>query len=335
MTDPLIVQGKDLHDRLGLAREHATMIQNALICLRNAAEETRNVPLDSRQVDANVAALMAVMRHWSELDEVKEFASQGVRELLSPVDLLDPGHVMPSGRHARLHDFVDTLEATGVPSGPGEVNPHEQQFTYVMDALVAASMAAKDPRYLITKPSIPKRYEDGVRGLRWLCSQAIAYAMELQEVLEAIGTSGAARNPWLHALRQIDDLHYSEFEHFIASLLDRDGYRIVRSGGGSGDQGADVLAMDGLGQYLVVQCKHFSGGAGSVGQPVAQHLFGGAYAMQPAALPILVTNGKFTGRAKAWSRQNHRVRLVGREGLAQWSKGGQGLASVIRAQQSS
>ncbi|MFE9219607.1 restriction endonuclease [Streptomyces lavendulae] len=78
--------------------------------------------------------------------------------------------------------------------------------------------------------------------------------------------------------------------------------------------------MDDLGRHIAVQCKHFIGGdGGSVGQPVAQYLFGGAHAIQPAALPILVTNGKFTGSAKAWSGERHRVLLIGREELARWS----------------
>ncbi|MFF2191690.1 restriction endonuclease [Streptomyces sp. NPDC058157] len=129
-------------------------------------------------------------------------------------------------------------------------------------------------------------------------------------------------------LRQIDNLHHSAFEQHIADLLDRDGYRIVRSGGGAGDQGVDVLAVDELGNHLAVQAKHFTAGNGRVGQPVLQHLVGGNH--PPRTLPIVVTNGAFVGGAKAWAAEGDRVRLIDREGLKRWSEAGMPLADVLR-----
>ncbi|MFD3659048.1 restriction endonuclease [Streptomyces sp. NPDC058659] len=130
-------------------------------------------------------------------------------------------------------------------------------------------------------------------------------------------------------LDEVDTLHHTEFEQLVAALLDRDGYRIVRSGGGAGDMGADVLAKDEFDRYIMVQCKHFRDGNGSVGQPVAQHLYGGAVAVHPSTLAVVVTNGRITGGAKVWAKEAERVRLVDRDGLRLWAEDGVPLTEVI------
>lgn len=127
---------------------------------------------------------------------------------------------------------------------------------------------------------------------------------------------------------QVDCLHHTAFEQLVADLLDRDGYRIVRSGGGSGDQGVDVLAVDSLGNHLALQCKHFAMGNGRVGQPVVQHLVGGAH--PPRTLPIVVTNGQFVGGAKDWAGEGDRARLIDRQALKHWSEDGEALADVMK-----
>lgn len=138
------------------------------------------------------------------------------------------------------------------------------------------------------------------------------------------------RPPAGMGILQVDVLHHREFEQFVADLLDRDGYHIVRSGGGAGDQGADVLAVDDLGRYLMVQCKHRRDGQGAVGQDVAQHLWGGAMALHSTTLPIIVTNSRFTGSAKMWAAEGNRVRLIGREELTQWAQEGKTLGEVLK-----
>lgn len=110
----------------------------------------------------------------------------------------------------------------------------------------------------------------------------------------------------------------------------RDGYRIIRSGGGAGDMGADVLGADPLGRFVMVQAKHFTRGSGSVGQPVVQHLYGGAMATHPSTLPVAVTNGRLTGGAKGWAAEHFRARLIGREELRRWAENGESLESVLK-----
>ncbi|MFD5105019.1 restriction endonuclease [Streptomyces cinereoruber] len=125
----------------------------------------------------------------------------------------------------------------------------------------------------------------------------------------------------------IDRLHHSEFEYLVADLIDRDGYRVIRSGGGAGDQGGDVIAVDDFGRHLLVQCKHGTGK--SVGQDVAQHLYGGAMAMHMGTLPIIVTTQRVTGGAREWAKDRDRVRFVDREGLKRWAEDGERLSAVI------
>lgn len=159
--------------------------------------------------------------------------------------------------------------------------------------------------------------------------QLVDYATKVIGLLDDLLAAGVFTGPAELSIDKIDILHHSHFEKLIGDLLDRDGYRVVRAGGGAGDQGTDVLAMDDLDRHLIVQCKHFRDGNDSVGQPVAQHLFGGAHAMQPPALPILVTNGTLTNPAKVWSKESNRVRLIGREELIRWAGNKEPLAAVI------
>ncbi|MEV7571411.1 restriction endonuclease [Streptomyces tanashiensis] len=179
-------------------------------------------------------------------------------------------------------------------------------------------------------PKLMRLYKDYATILYELREELVSYACSWIDTLEAVINAVKWMAPVVASMADIDVLHHSKFERLVADLLDRDGYRVLRSGGGAGDQGADVLAVDEFGRYIMVQAKHFTGGKGSVGQPVAQHLYGGANAIHPSTLPIVVTNGTFTGSAKVWSKEQYRVRLIGREELARWSEGGESLASVLR-----
>ncbi|MFJ2099362.1 restriction endonuclease [Streptomyces anulatus] len=159
--------------------------------------------------------------------------------------------------------------------------------------------------------------------------QLVGYGTMVVGLLDDLLEAGIFTEPAGLPMDAIDALHHSHFEKLVSDLMDRDGYRVVRSGGGSGDQGVDVLAIDDKGQYLMVQCKHFRDGKGSVGQPVMQHLYGGAMSVRRSTLAIVVTNGRIVGTAKEWAEENDRVRLVGREALQRWAEGGEALIAVI------
>lgn len=175
-----------------------------------------------------------------------------------------------------------------------------------------------------------KRYAEHATFTRTMYKDVILWLAELWEVVMEALDSPLLQEPTLMDLEGIDELHHSQFEQLIADLLDRDGYGIIRSGGGAGDMGADVLAADPLGRFVMVQAKHFTGGGGSVGQPVVQHLYGGAMATHPSTLPVVVTNGRLTGGAKGWAAEHFRARLIGREELRRWAENGESLESVLK-----
>lgn len=178
-------------------------------------------------------------------------------------------------------------------------------------------------------PELLELCDRAIPALRGVVGAAAERRVTLREALLP-SLDHLFRPPVGMGMLQVDVLHHREFEQLIADLLDRDGYHIIRSGGGAGDQGADVLAMDDLGRYLMVQCKHRRDGEGSVGQAVAQHLWGGAMALHSTTLPIVVTNSRFTGSAKVWAAEGNRVRLIGREELTQWVQEGKTLGEVLK-----
>ncbi|MEU9026773.1 restriction endonuclease [Streptomyces sp. NPDC048383] len=175
-----------------------------------------------------------------------------------------------------------------------------------------------------------KRYTEHATFTRTMHKDVTSWLAALRRVTMEALDGPLLQEPTLMALEEIDELHHSQFEQLIAELLDRDGYRIIRSGGGAGDMGADVLGADPLGRFVMVQAKHFTRGSGSVGQPVVQHLYGGAMATHPSTLPVVVTNGRLTGGAKGWAAEHFRARLIGREELRRWAENGESLESVLK-----
>ncbi|WP_328296183.1 restriction endonuclease [Kineococcus sp. NBC_00420] len=70
-----------------------------------------------------------------------------------------------------------------------------------------------------------------------------------------------------------DGLSGGDFEHLVARLLRRDGWRQVTVSGGSGDLGADITARHPKdGSLLVVQCKRYTDRA--IGSPDLQRFLG-------------------------------------------------------------
>ncbi|MEV0122670.1 restriction endonuclease [Streptomyces sp. NPDC050703] len=179
-------------------------------------------------------------------------------------------------------------------------------------------------------PLFVKRYAEHATFTRTMYKDVTSRLVTLRQVVQEALDGPLLREPTLMDLERIDELHHSQFEQLIADLLNRDGYRIIRSGGGAGDMGADVLATDPLGRFVMVQAKHFTGGGGSVGQPVVQHLYGGCMATHPSTLPVVVTNGRLTGGAKVWAAEHSRARLIGREELRRWAEDGESLESVLK-----
>jgi restriction system protein len=111
-----------------------------------------------------------------------------------------------------------------------------------------------------------------------------------------------------------DGMTGPQFEHYVADLMRRSGFRAVRVTGRAADLGADILASTADGRRVVVQCKRY---AGSVGSPHVQRLNGTAWTIHGAEVTMLVTTGRLTAHARQLAGRCGIV-LVDRAALAAW-----------------
>ena len=135
-----------------------------------------------------------------------------------------------------------------------------------------------------------------------------------------------------YGLSQLDALHYAKFEEAVRDLMRRDGCQDAQRVGGGGDLGADVKATDPLGRRWVIQCKHRRNGArgSAVGTPDLQVLNGTARQVHGADVAVIVTNGRVTGPAVTFAKQQ-RLHVVDRQILAVWASGSRPLWELLRA----
>ncbi|MFJ8194764.1 restriction endonuclease [Streptomyces sp. NPDC096094] len=135
-----------------------------------------------------------------------------------------------------------------------------------------------------------------------------------------------------YGLPQLDALHHARFEDAIRDLMRRDGCQDAQRVGGRGDLGADVKATDPFGRRWVIQCKHRRNGAqgSAVGTPDLQVLNGTARQVHGADVAVIVTNGRVTGPAVAFAKQQ-RLHVVDRQTLAVWASGSSPLWELLRA----
>ncbi|WHM35436.1 restriction endonuclease [Streptomyces sp. BPPL-273] len=160
-----------------------------------------------------------------------------------------------------------------------------------------------------------------VAGAGWL------YGHQQRTQWEAVRAQGLR-----YGLPQLDALHYTRFEDAVRELMRRDGCRDAQRVGGRGDLGADVKATDPYGRRWVIQCKHRRNGAqGSpVGTPDLQVLNGTARQVHGADVAVIVTNGRVTGPAVTFAKQQ-RLHVVDRQTLAVWASGSRPLWELLRA----
>ncbi|QGZ47099.1 restriction endonuclease [Streptomyces sp. QHH-9511] len=158
-------------------------------------------------------------------------------------------------------------------------------------------------------------------GAGWL------YHRQQRAQREAVRAQGLS-----YGLPQLDALHHSQFEDAVRDLMRRDGCQDAQRVGGRGDLGADVKATDPYGRRWVIQCKHRRNGArgSAVGTPDLQVLNGTARQVHGADIAVIVTNGRVTGPAVAFAKQQ-RLHLVDREALAMWASGSRPLWELLRA----
>ncbi|MER5747166.1 restriction endonuclease [Streptomyces sp. NPDC002225] len=130
------------------------------------------------------------------------------------------------------------------------------------------------------------------------------------------------------SLEEIHRMTPTAFEQTVAALAKRDGYQILRSGGGARDLGADVIAVTPCGLRIVAQCKHRQGGRGKVGSPDIQTLNGTARPEHHADVVVAITNGTFTKPASEFA-SNHDIHLLDEARLKRWGTWGEPLLAVL------
>lgn len=114
------------------------------------------------------------------------------------------------------------------------------------------------------------------------------------------------------ATGHVNAFTWQEFEHLIGEHYRRQGYMAEVVGSPSGDGGVDIL-LNGHGQTLLVQCKHWK--AFKVGVHEVRDLHSVVTSRRISG-GILITSGRFTAEAKAYAAETG-IRLVDGTALSQ------------------
>lgn len=132
--------------------------------------------------------------------------------------------------------------------------------------------------------------------------------------------AGVAEAERHRQLSSLDAMTGTAFERHIANLCLRDGLVIVRSGGGAGDLGADVIANLPDGRRVVIQCKRYQTSR-SISGPEMQRFLGTVRAEHGADVALFVTTaGRYTRQAAELAGR-HQIYLIQRDRLAFWNSG--------------
>lgn len=115
-----------------------------------------------------------------------------------------------------------------------------------------------------------------------------------------------------------DAMSGPEFEQWFARLLVVSGFRDVTVCGGSGDRGADVVALAPDGRRVVVQCKRQSVN-NRVGSAAIQRFAGTCRVIHGGEICMLVTNSFFTAGDGIQMARQLNITLVDRHALEMWA----------------
>ncbi|MEV7964441.1 restriction endonuclease [Sphaerisporangium sp. NPDC088356] len=155
----------------------------------------------------------------------------------------------------------------------------------------------------------------------WLLVATLAVAAVVIGVaLLAVRQARRHRDHYLQAnaqLETIDKMSGEQFEHLVAALLRRDGFRKVRVVGKAGDGGVDVLGVAPDGRPFAVQCKRWSGNLGS---PHVRNFLGALAHTYSGNTGVLITSSGFTPPATR-EGQGAGLAMIDRGDLAEWALG--------------
>jgi restriction system protein len=135
----------------------------------------------------------------------------------------------------------------------------------------------------------------------WVIPQAMAWlelvtALLVVTWLWGVLTAGQRRATGKR-LEDLRSMTPHDFEHWVGARFRDLGYK-VRNTGKSGDHGIDLVANRGN-EKVVVQCKRYR--HTTVGEPEVRDLYG-AMQHEAADRAYLVTTGRFTAAAIAWTK---------------------------------
>ncbi len=91
-----------------------------------------------------------------------------------------------------------------------------------------------------------------------------------------------------------------EYEAYVASILEKNGFTNVHVTKGSGDRGVDIICEDLYGQKCAVQCKMYTGSP--VGFKAVQEVFTGKQ-LYHCDVAMVITNSYFSEQAKEGASQ--------------------------------
>lgn len=117
------------------------------------------------------------------------------------------------------------------------------------------------------------------------------------------------------SIADLQRLSGGEFEAFVASLFERDGYRITRRGG-SGDEGIDLVLHFGP-EKDVVQCKRWKN---DIGSPIVREFYGSMMHVG-ARHGFIITTASFSPSAKQFATGKPIILIDGLY-LLSWIAGG-------------
>jgi restriction system protein len=116
------------------------------------------------------------------------------------------------------------------------------------------------------------------------------------------------------SLAMVDAMTGTQFEQYVANLLNLRGYRKVSVVGGAGDGGVDILATDSTGTKIACQCKRQTA---AVSVQVIRQLLGSVSHEHRGRIPYIVTTATLT-KAAAELALGARVNVIDRVLLASW-----------------
>ena len=125
-----------------------------------------------------------------------------------------------------------------------------------------------------------------------------------------------------------DAMSGPEFEQWFARILVASGFRQVKVCGGSGDRGADVMAIAPDGRRVVVQCKRQSI-SNRVGSAAIQRFAGTCRDIHGGEICMLVTNSFFTAGDGIQLARRLNITLVDRHALEMWAWTGRPTTGTV------